>query len=173
MMALYQPGVVIVVCGFFQGNIGPSHMYAEIAVSGFKKFIVVIVFSGLAPVSLAERCATPQEVRARLVSPDYEWSVSEEASLDDILAVEKLYGASIENYGEFIACKYEAPQKYIRLDGVPKDGSCPIQAASDNWFSSEAGKSVCEEDDVTLCRFSFACQSLSAQDPEAELATGK
>ena len=140
---------------------------------GLNKVILLILILVQASASYAERCATPEEVRERLVSPDYEWSVNEEASLEDILAVEKLYGASIENYGEFIACKYEAPQKYIRLDGVPKDNSCPIQTASDNWFSSEAGKSVCEEEDVTLCRFSFACQTGLGQDSLPEPATGK
>ena len=105
----------------------------------------------------AERCATPQEVKDRLISPDYEWSVNEEVSLDGLLSVQHLYAVSIENYGEFVACKYEAPQQYIRLDGAPKEGSCPVQALSDNWFVSEHGRTVCEEEDLTLCRFDFGC----------------
>ncbi|NKB37262.1 MAG: hypothetical protein GKR93_08840 [Gammaproteobacteria bacterium] len=123
----------------------------------FKKTVIFVVVIFCAQFSQAERCATPQEVKERLISPDYDWSVSEGVTLEEILSVEKLYAASIENYGEFIACSYEAKQKYIRMDGVPKESSCAIQTASDNWFSSEAGKSVCEEDDVTLCRFNHGC----------------
>ncbi len=122
-----------------------------------KQTVLFLVFMFCGQYSQAERCATPQEVKERLISPEYDWSVSEGVSLEEILSVDKLYAASIENYGEFVACSYEAAQKYIRMDGVPKDGSCAIQTASDNWFSSEAGKSVCEEEDVTLCRFSHGC----------------
>lgn len=105
----------------------------------------------------AERCATPEEVRGRKISPDYEWSVNEEVTLDGILSVKQLYAVSIENYGEFVACKYEASQQYIRLDGVPKKNSCPIQTLSNNWFISDHGQTVCEEEDITLCRFGFGC----------------
>ncbi len=118
---------------------------------------VVSSFLWLSAAAYAERCATPAEVRDRLISPDYEWTVNEDVSLDKLLAVEKLYGVSIENYGEFVACKYTAPQQYIRLDGVPRNSQCPVRAISDNWFVSESGETVCEEKDPTLCHFEFGC----------------
>lgn len=105
----------------------------------------------------AERCATPDEVRDRLISPDYEWSVNEEVTLEALLSVRRLYQVTIENYGEFVACKYEANQQYIRLDGVPKHSKCPVRVISDNWFISESGQTVCDEKDNTLCRFESAC----------------
>ncbi|MFT5134882.1 MAG: hypothetical protein ACI9SC_003364 [Gammaproteobacteria bacterium] len=106
----------------------------------------------------SERCATPEEVRERLISADYEWSVNEEVSLDGLLAVKNLYAVTIENYGEFVACKYEGAQEYIRLDGASKKSKCPIQATSDNWFISEGGQVVCDEDDNALCRFDSICR---------------
>jgi hypothetical protein len=105
----------------------------------------------------AERCATPEEVRDRKISPDYEWSVNEEVTLDGLLSVRHLYQVTIENYGEFVACKYEASQQYIRLDGAPKNSKCPIRILSDNWFVSESGQTVCDEKDNTLCHFESAC----------------
>jgi hypothetical protein len=105
----------------------------------------------------AERCATPDEVRDRRISPDYDWSVSEGVTLEAVLSVTQLYQVTIENYGEFVACKYEANQQYIRLDGAPKDTKCPVQSVSDNWFVSVSGQTVCEEEDSTLCRFEPSC----------------
>lgn len=105
----------------------------------------------------AERCATPDEVRDRLISPDYEWSVNEEVTLETLLSVRLLYQVTIENYGEFVSCKYEANQQFIRLDGVPKLSKCPVRVISDNWFISASGQTVCDEDDNTLCRFESAC----------------
>ena len=62
---------------------------------------VVLIFSIFFMVANtnAERCATPDEVRDRLISPDYEWSVSEDVSLNGVLSVTKLYAVTIENYG--------------------------------------------------------------------------
>lgn len=122
-----------------------------------KPVIAVLVLALLYGHARAERCASPQEVRDRLISKDYEWSVNEDVSLEGLLAVTRLYGASIENYGEFIACKYEAPQQYIRLDGIPKASRCPVKAVSGNWFISEKGRTVCSDKDITLCRFDFGC----------------
>lgn len=116
-------------------------------------FIMIIAASG----AQAERCATPDEVRDRNISPDYEWSVNESVTLEGILSVRRLYAVTIENYGEFVACKYEANQQYIRLDGAPKNNKCPIQVISDNWFASASGQTVCEESDITLCRFGPSC----------------
>ncbi|MBT7952033.1 MAG: hypothetical protein HN764_10445 [Gammaproteobacteria bacterium] len=117
-------------------------------------FFIMLFFTSSA---LAERCATPEEVIERKISPDFEWSVSEGVTLEGILSVRRLYAVTIENYGEFVACKYEANQQYIRLDGAPKNTKCPIQVISDNWFVSELGQTVCEESDITLCRFGPSC----------------
>lgn len=117
---------------------------------------VFIVFFTVSVVH-AERCATPDEVVNRMISPDYEWSVSEGVTLEGILSVRQLYAVTIENYGEFVSCKYEASQQYIRLDGAAKNATCPIQSSSDNWFVSEGGQTVCAESDFTLCRFEPSC----------------
>ena len=106
---------------------------------------------------IAERCPTPEEVRNREITREYEWTVNEEVSLQALLSVTTLYAVQIENYGEFIACKYEANQQFIRLDGVPAKKRCPIQAISEEWFQSEGGQSVCDEKDLKLCLFEFHC----------------
>ncbi len=116
-------------------------------------FTCTLIFTN----AYAERCATADEVRDRQISADYEWSVNEEVSLDNLLSVTHLYGVTIENYGEFVSCKYEALQQYIRLDGAPKNSTCPVRALSDNWFVSESGRTVCSAKDFTLCHFDFGC----------------
>lgn len=108
--------------------------------------------------TFAERCATPDEVRDRKIPPDYEWTVNEEVTLEGLLSVKELYGVSIENYGEFVACKYEAYQQYVRLDGIPKAVPCPVYANSDNWFVSDKGQTVCDDKDFTECLFEYRCE---------------
>jgi hypothetical protein len=125
----------------------------DVLKKGTGLFVLILTVSN----AYADRCATPLEVKDRLISPDYEWSVNEEVTLDGLLSVSQLYGVTIENYGEFVACKYEASQQYIRLDGAPKDSKCPVRPISDNWFISESGRMVCDEKDNTLCHFESAC----------------
>ncbi len=118
-----------------------------------------VLFLGLLSASNthADRCPTPEDIRDRNLSTDYDWSVNEQVSLDALLSVKKLYGASVENYGEFIACKYEADQQYIRLDGSPNIQNCRVVTLDENWFDSEDGKTVCMDDDITLCKFIYRC----------------
>lgn len=105
----------------------------------------------------AETCPSPQEIRARLVSENYEWSVNEDVSLESLLSVKKLYGVSIENHGEFVACKYEAPGQYVRLDGMPRPTGCPVIAISQNWAVNTAGQLACDDEDLVACVFGNGC----------------
>lgn len=111
----------------------------------------------LAVSASAETCPSPQEIRARLVSVEYEWSVAEDVSLEGLLAVKKLYGVSIENHGEFVACKYEAPGQYVRLDGILRQNGCPVIPLSKNWAINTIGQLACEDEDLVRCVFDNGC----------------
>ena len=54
----------------------------------------------------ADHCPSPETIKERKISRDYEWTIDERRTLDDVLAVEKLYSVRIKNQGEFIACYY-------------------------------------------------------------------
>ncbi len=105
----------------------------------------------------ARACPTPQEIRARVVPQDYDWSVAEDVTLEGLLSVEQLYGVSIENHGEFVSCKYEAPGQYIRLDGIPLPRGCPVISISENWAVGASGQIACEDEDPHRCLFSNGC----------------
>ena len=105
----------------------------------------------------ARACPTPQEIRARVVPQDYDWSVSDDVTLEGLLSVELLYGVSIENHGEFVSCKYEAPGQYIRLDGAPLPHGCPVISISENWAVGTNGHIACDDEDPNRCLFSNGC----------------
>jgi len=123
----------------------------------FRTAVAIFACAMLYSNAYAASCATADDVRDRHIPTDYDWSVNEEVSLDNLLSVTHLYGVTIENYGEFVSCKYEAAQQYIRLDGAPKNSKCPVRTVSDNWFVSDSGRTVCGDEDKTLCRFDFGC----------------
>ena len=121
------------------------------------RFIALLLAGLLPSVLQARACPTPQEIRARLVPEDYDWSVAEDVTLEGLLSVKQLYGVSIENHGEFVSCKYEAPGQYIRLDGVPLPTGCPVISISNNWAVGSSGQIACEAEDPKTCLFSNGC----------------
>lgn len=122
-----------------------------------EKLACTLLLAALAGPVPAATCPTPQEIRARLIPEDYDWSVSENVSLESLLTVSELYGVSIENYGEFVACKYTATGQYVRLDGVPRESGCPLIGISDNWAVNYVGQLVCDDEEFGTCVFDTGC----------------
>jgi hypothetical protein len=108
---------------------------------------------------IADQCPTPEIIKERQITQDLEWTIDERRSLDDVLAVEKLYSVRIKNKGEFIACYYSGSKNLLRLDGSSYNKDCVINKKSGSWELSENGEQVCKEDDLYLCHYVIHCEN--------------
>lgn len=122
------------------------------------KLFLIYLFSLLFnPYVLADTCPNASDIRDRKVPEAYEWTVNYEMALDDLLSVTRLYAISIENYGEFVSCRYESPRREVRLDGIPITGKCLITVDTGDWFTIDDGRIVCQEEELTKCQFKYEC----------------
>jgi hypothetical protein len=106
---------------------------------------------------LADQCPSAEIVKERKISREYDWSIDERRSLDDVLSVEKLYSVRIKNNGEFVACYYTGSKKLLRLDGASIKEGCIVNQKSGSWQLSENGEQVCKEQDLNLCIYEIHC----------------
>ncbi len=110
---------------------------------------------------IADQCPSPDIIKERNVSRDYDWSIDERRTLDDLLSIEKLYSVRIKNKGEFIACYYSGSKNLIRLDGASHRKECGIIKTSGSWHVSDKGEQVCKEEDLNLCHYAIECEESS------------
>ncbi|MCG8378773.1 MAG: hypothetical protein MI865_04770 [Proteobacteria bacterium] len=119
-------------------------------------YCYLIVSLLLSNFSYAEQCPSPDIIKDRKISREYEWTIDERRTLEDVLAVEKLFSVRIKNQGEFIACYYSGNRGILRLDGKPLKDSCRIQTESGNWKKIE-GETVCLDEELSLCIYKIEC----------------
>ncbi len=124
-------------------------------------FLLTLLFS---PLVFADTCPTANDIKDRKVPEAYEWTVNYEVALDDLLAVTQLYAVTIENHGEFISCKYESPNREVRLDGISRTERCLITAASGDWFTMDNGAIICQEDELSKCQYKYECKQIVPDD---------
>ena len=122
------------------------------------KFLFFVYILLCTQQAIADSCPTVKDISYRLISRDYEWTVDEGVTLDDLLSVKQLIAVSIENEGEFVSCKYKTGEKFIKLDGLPDTEKCPLQNTSGNWFVTGTNRWVCDEEDLFLCVFDTDCK---------------
>ena len=108
--------------------------------------------------AFADRCPTPDEIRERKISQDYEWTVNDKVTLDGLLSVKQLYAVRIKNSGEFVSCNYSADKRLLSLDGLPNKGKCSIVTSVGEWHGTEDDELVCQEKDLSQCQFTFECK---------------
>jgi len=106
---------------------------------------------------VADQCPLAEIVKERKISRDYEWTIDERRSLDDVLSVEKLYSVRIKNKGEFIACYYSGDKNLVRLDGSSLKKGCLVNKKSGAWEGAENGEQICKEEDLNLCVYEIHC----------------
>ena len=125
-----------------------------------KKKILLISFLSLFLSSFvaADTCPAVNDIKDRKVPDAYEWSVNYELALDDLLAVTNLYSVRIENYGEFVSCEYESPNRDVRLDGISKAERCLITVDSGDWFTMDNGGIICQEEELSECHYKYECK---------------
>jgi hypothetical protein len=124
-------------------------------------FLLALLFSSLVS---ADTCPTANDIKDRKVPEAYEWTVNYEVALDDLLAVTQLYAVTIENHGEFISCKYDSPNREVRLDGISKAEKCLITVASGDWFTMDNGAIICQEDELSKCQYKYECKRILPDD---------
>ncbi len=116
--------------------------------------LCLLIFSSLVN---ADQCPSVETVKERNISREYDWSIDERRTLDDVLSVEKLYSVRIKNKGEFIACYYSGSKNLLRLDGAPLKKDCTIDEKSGAWELSKNGEQICNEEDLNLCVYEIHC----------------
>ena len=121
------------------------------------KLFFVLCFIVLSNIAFADVCPTPKIIKDREISRDYEWTLDERKTLDDVLAVEQLYSVRIKNNGEFVACYYSSPRGLLRLDGKPEKEGCSLKIKQGNWASLETGEAICKEEKLALCHYEISC----------------
>jgi hypothetical protein len=124
-------------------------------------FLLALLFS---PLVFADTCPTANDIKDRKIPEAYEWTVNYEVALDDLLAVTQLYAVTIENHGEFISCKYDSPNREVRLDGISKAEKCLITVASGDWFTMDNGAIICQEDELSKCQYKYECKQVLPDD---------
>jgi hypothetical protein len=124
-------------------------------------FLLALLFSSLVS---ADTCPTANDIKDKKVPEAYEWTVNYEVALDDLLAVTQLYAVTIENHGEFISCKYDSPNREVRLDGISKAEKCLITVASGDWFTMDNGAIICQEDELSKCQYKYECKQILPDD---------
>jgi len=121
----------------------------------FIYFFSLFLYSNLV---IADQCPSAQIIKERKISREYEWTIDERRSLEDVLSVKKLYSVRIKNKGEFIACHYSGDKNLLRLDGKPVENNCIVRKKSSNWQMSENGEFVCKDEDLNLCIYEIHCE---------------
>ncbi len=107
---------------------------------------------------IADQCPSPEIIKERNISREYDWSIDARRTLDDVLSIEKLYSVRIKNKGEFIACYYSGSKNLVRLDGASLKKECVINKTSGSWDISDKGEQVCKEEDLNLCHYEIECE---------------
>ena len=128
-------------------------------------FLLALSFS---PFISADTCPTVSDINDRKVPEAYEWTVNYEVALDDLLAVTRLYAVTIENHGEFVSCKYDSPNREVRLDGISKVVKCLITVDSGDWFTMDNGGIICQEDELSKCQYKYECNQVLPDDSSLE-----
>jgi hypothetical protein len=127
----------------------------------FKKkynLIYLISFFINSNLVLADHCPSAEVVKERNISREYDWSIDDRKTLDDVLSVEKLYSVRLKNKGEFVACYYSSSNSLLRMDGAPLEKGCKIIQKSGNWIGEENNEQVCKEEDLNLCVYEIHCE---------------
>ena len=120
------------------------------------KYILFLLFFMGSNV-LADTCPAPSEIKARNIPDDYDWSVAENISLEQLINVEILFSVRIKNKNEYIACYYRNSDRVIRLDGLPLGKDCRVYHESNNWQVTDNHEWFCDDEDKYSCLYKKNC----------------
>ena len=112
------------------------------------RYIYFIILSISPCLLFADQCPTPEKIKERNISREYDWTINERRTLEDVLSVEELYSVRINNKAEYIACYYSGSRSLLRLDGKPLKQTCGVKKISGRWEATENDEQICLEDDL-------------------------
>ncbi len=121
------------------------------------RYIYFVILSISPSLLFADQCPTAEKIKERNISREYDWTINERRTLEDVLSVEKLYSVRIRNEAEYIACYYSGSKRLLRLDGKPLKQSCRVEKISGRWKSIKDGEQICLEDELGKCEYSIKC----------------
>ena len=127
--------------------------------------VLLVMWVMPCPLVLADQCPTPEQVREREISRDYDWSVGETVTLDMLLEITELQKVSLNNHGEFISCHYLSGQLPVRMDGAALKPNCFVYRLSEEWIPMPGGVLSCNEAEPVNCRFQIRCFESNLPDP--------
>lgn len=122
----------------------------------FNLLLAIAVLSS-SSVVLADTCPAPETVKDRKISRVYAWYVDERRTLDDVLAVEKLYSVRVKNNGEYVSCYYSGSGRLLEMDAWPLKTGCSIVEYKGEWQTINEEERVCNAEDMTTCQFAIYC----------------
>ena len=102
-------------------------------------------------------CPTIQQIHDRTITQQFEWTVSEQTSLDAVLNSRALLAVTIENAGEFVTCTYASEPSDVRLDAKPLGDNCTMVSEQSDWQTT-ADREICTEPNKLSCLFTQSCQ---------------
>lgn len=112
---------------------------------------------------LADRCPSPDIIKDRKISRQYAWLIDERRTLEDVLAVEKLYSVRIKNEGEFATCYYTTSKQLLEMDAKPLREGCTVIEYKGTWESVNRYEKVCAEEDVYQCQYAIYCDETDSE----------
>ena len=115
-----------------------------------------IAFTGI---SGADTCPSVSEIIERDISRTYEWTVDDNTSLDDVLAVNKLYAVRIQDHGDYVSCYYATGKWPLKLDAKPEISKCIVEKTGGSWQETDAGNLVCMEENLFDCKYRIRCKA--------------
>ena len=108
--------------------------------------------------SRGDSCPSPDKIRHRDLSKQYEWTVDEKTSLQALLSVKKLYAVRIMDHGLYVSCYYTTDNWPVRLDAAPVQGECSLTPRDGKWKTTDSGQDVCTEKAAGKCGFTYTCK---------------
>ena len=105
-----------------------------------------------------DSCPSPEIILKRGLSKQYDWTVDENTTLQDLLSVKELYAVRIMDHGLFVACYYTTDKGYVRLDAAPIKGECSLTPDAGQWTSTDSGQNECAETSAGNCGYTYTCK---------------
>jgi len=119
--------------------------------------MLIILLCGICTDTFGENCPSPEDIRNRKLSQKYEWTVDEKTTLQNLLSVNKLYAVRIMDQDAYVSCHYSTDKWPVKLDVVSASGNCKPAPQGGKWKKTDSGEVVCQEKDVSKCKFRFDC----------------
>ena len=124
--------------------------------------IFILLLAGLLCRSVyADQCPSPEIIKDRKITRQYEWYIDERRTLEDVLSVERLYSVRIRKQGELVTCYYSTKERLLEMDAKPIREGCEVIERSGGWQVINEQEKVCMEQNPYNCHYAIYCDERS------------